>query len=64
MSVDLLVRDAYIYVDREWEIESGWIAIKDGRIQALGKSGDEPVSARVISANGRLVTPGLIWSAP
>lgn len=29
MTVDLLVRDAYVYVDRGWEIAGGWIAIKD-----------------------------------
>ncbi|UDL92023.1 amidohydrolase family protein [Mesorhizobium sp. PAMC28654] len=60
MTVDLLVRDAYVYVDRDWEINGGWIAIKDRRVHSLGKSGDEPKAARTISAKGRLVTPGLI----
>ncbi|MRX34023.1 8-oxoguanine deaminase [Aminobacter sp. MDW-2] len=60
MSVDLLVRDAYVYVDRGWEIADGWIAVKDKRVHSLGKAGDEPVAARTISAHGRLVTPGLI----
>nr|WMC99124.1 8-oxoguanine deaminase [Aminobacter aminovorans] len=60
MSVDLLVRDAYVYVDRGWEIADGWIAVKDKRVHSVGKAGDEPVAARTISARGRLVTPGLI----
>jgi len=60
MSVDLLVRDAYVYVDRGWEIAGGWIAIKNKRIHSVGKAGDEPVAAKTISAGGRLVTPGLI----
>ncbi|WP_454812413.1 8-oxoguanine deaminase [Labrys neptuniae] len=60
MLADLLVRDAYIYVDRSWEIASGWIAIKDRRVQAIGKSGEEPAATKVVSARGRLVTPGLI----
>ncbi len=60
MSIDLLVRDAYIYVDHEQEIDGGWIAIKDRRVHSLGKSGEEPDARRTISARGRLVTPGLI----
>lgn len=60
MSIDLLVRDAYLYVDRGWEIAGGWIAVKDKRIHSVGKTGDEPVAAKTISAGGRLVTPGLI----
>lgn len=60
MTADLLVHDAYIYVDRDWEIPSGWIAIKDGRVLAVGDSTNEPEAKRRISANGRLVTPGLI----
>lgn len=60
MVADLLVRDAYIYVDRGWEIDGGWIAIKDKRVHAIGKAGEEPAAAKVVSARGRLVTPGLI----
>jgi cytosine/adenosine deaminase-related metal-dependent hydrolase len=60
MSVDLLVRDAYVYVDRGWEIANGWVAVKDKRIHSVGKAGEEPAAERTISARGRLVTPGLI----
>jgi cytosine/adenosine deaminase-related metal-dependent hydrolase len=61
MIVDLLVRDAYAYVDRDWEVDGGWIAIENGRVHSIGKAGQErPPAARTISAPGRLVTPGLI----
>ncbi|MDH4985459.1 8-oxoguanine deaminase [Aminobacter anthyllidis] len=60
MSVDLLVRDAHVYVDRGWEIANGWVAVKDKRIHSVGKAGDEPVAQKTILARGRLVTPGLI----
>jgi cytosine/adenosine deaminase-related metal-dependent hydrolase len=60
MSVDLLVCDAYVYVDRDQEIAGGWVAIKGNRVHAVGKAGEEPEAKRTISARGRLVTPGLI----
>ncbi|MFE0017988.1 8-oxoguanine deaminase [Mesorhizobium sp. NPDC059054] len=60
MSVDLLVRDAHVYVDRGWEIAHGWVAIKDKRVHSVGKAGEEPTALKAISAHGRLVTPGLI----
>ncbi|MFU0507025.1 8-oxoguanine deaminase [Pseudaminobacter sp. NGMCC 1.201702] len=60
MSVDLLVHDAYVYVDRGWEIANGWVAVKDKRIHSVGKAGEEPAAKRTISARDRLVTPGLI----
>lgn len=60
MSVDLLVRDAHVYVDRGWEIADGWVAIKDKRVHSVGKAGEEPTALKAISARGRLVTPGLI----
>lgn len=60
MSVDLIIRDAYVYVDRNMEIADGWVAIKGNRVHAVGKAGEEPEATRTISARGRLVTPGLI----
>lgn len=60
MSVDLLVRDAHVYVDRGWEIANGWVAIKDKRVHSVGKAGEEPAALKTISAGSRLVTPGLV----
>ncbi|MCX5495126.1 8-oxoguanine deaminase [Kaistia dalseonensis] len=60
MLVDLLVSNAYVYVDRGWEIPAGWVAIKDRRVHSVGKAGEEPSAARTVDAGGKLVTPGLI----
>ncbi|KXV25245.1 8-oxoguanine deaminase [Gluconobacter japonicus] len=61
MTVSLLVTNAYLYIDRDWEIPNGWIALKDGRVHSVGHSGETPPRAeKNLSANGKLVTPGLI----
>ncbi|GAN55388.1 8-oxoguanine deaminase [Tanticharoenia sakaeratensis] len=61
MHVDLLITDAYLYLDRDYEIPGGWIAIKDRRVHSAGTTAEPPPSAaRTLSARGRLVTPGLI----
>ncbi|MFT9299049.1 MAG: 8-oxoguanine deaminase [Gluconobacter sp.] len=61
MTVNLLITNASLYIDRNWEIPNGWIAIKDGRVHSLGHSGEAaPQAEKIISANGKLVTPGLI----
>ncbi|MGO1635466.1 8-oxoguanine deaminase [Corynebacterium variabile] len=62
---DLVITNAYIYVDRGWEIPDGWIAVTGGRVAAVGASSEplpEPVaeSTTVINAGGKLVTPGLV----
>lgn len=58
---DLLVRDADLLVTmRGDEIEGGWVAIRDGLVQAVGRSGEEPAASETLSATGCLVTPGLI----
>jgi len=44
------------------EIPGGWVAVRDGRIAAIGGPGSEPTADRVVRANGCLVTPGLINS--
>ncbi|GAB6968607.1 8-oxoguanine deaminase [Komagataeibacter kakiaceti JCM 25156] len=59
--IDLLIHDAWLYIDRGWEIPGGWIAINGGRVHGVG--GPElprPQARRVIDARGRLVTPGLV----
>ena len=61
MTVSLLITNAYLYIDRDWEIPNGWIALKDGRVHSVGHSGETPPQAeKMLSANGKLVTPGLI----
>ena len=42
------------------EIPGGWVAITDGAVSGVGAPGDEPAAAGSITANGCLVTPGLV----
>ncbi len=42
------------------EIPGGWVAVRDGRVAAVGTPGTEPPAARTLRANGCLVTPGLV----
>ena len=63
MTTDLLIANADLVVtmdgDRS-EIQGGWVAMSGGFITAVGRPGEEPAAARVVVANGCLVTPGLI----
>ncbi|KAB8122468.1 8-oxoguanine deaminase [Komagataeibacter medellinensis] len=59
--IDILICDAHLYLDRDWEIAGGWIAIEKNRIHSAGGPGQpRPEGRRVINAQGRLVTPGLV----
>lgn len=60
MSHDLIIRNAYIFIDSATELAHGWIAISDGRVSSYGSAGSEPAAARSVDAGGRLVTPGLV----
>ncbi|MDI2126083.1 8-oxoguanine deaminase [Yinghuangia seranimata] len=43
------------------EVPGGWVAVRDGTVCAVGGPADPvPDAARVVSAAGRLVTPGLV----
>jgi len=42
------------------EVPGGWVAVRDGRVAAIGGPGHEPEAARVVRADGCLVTPGLV----
>ena len=42
------------------QIDRGTVVVRDGRITAVGASVTPPAGARVIDANGGVVTPGLI----
>jgi cytosine/adenosine deaminase-related metal-dependent hydrolase len=58
---DLLVGDARLLATMAGdEIEGGWVSVRDGLVDAVGRPGDEPPAREVISAGGCLVTPGLI----
>ena len=64
MSADLIIADAAVIAtvdaDRR-EIRDGWISVENGVITAIGGPGNHrPDGARVVSARGCLVTPGLI----
>lgn len=63
-TVDLLVHDADLVatVDRDRrEIAGGWVAIVDGLISGIGGPNETaPVATRELSAQGCLVTPGLV----
>ncbi len=61
---DLLIRDARLVAtvdaDRR-ELPGGWVAITDGLIVAVGASTDAaPEATSTLSAEGCLVTPGLV----
>jgi cytosine/adenosine deaminase-related metal-dependent hydrolase len=57
----LLIRDAELLVTMTGEeIPGGWVAITDGLVEAIGRSGGEPEADEVVSVRGGLVTPGLI----
>ncbi|MDG1409673.1 MAG: 8-oxoguanine deaminase [Acidimicrobiales bacterium] len=61
---DLLIRNAALVAtvdaDRR-ELAGGWVAVTDGLVSGVGSSTDpEPMAARMIDADGCLVTPGLV----
>ncbi len=64
MPADLVVANAGLVAtvdDDRRELPGGWVAVTDGLISAVGSSGDPlPEAARVLDAEGGLVTPGLI----
>ena len=64
MSADLIIADAAVIAtvdtDRR-EVRDGWISVENGVITAIGGPDDHrPDATRLVSANGCLVTPGLI----
>ena len=63
-SGETLIRNATILTASHGTIENGSILIRDGKIVAVGKSGDVKASsnAKVIDATGMYVTPGFVDS--
>ena len=60
--VDLVVTgaDLVVTMDAGREVRGGWVAVDDGFVVGIGSPGTEPPARRAISANGCLVTPGLV----
>ena len=59
--VDLLIRDAsWVVGGAGPDQPAGWVACTDGLVVAIGASGAEPPAVRALSAQGALVTPGLV----
>lgn len=55
-----LIRGATILTGTGTRIDNGDVLIVDGKISAVGTQLTAPAGARIIEANGRWVTPGLI----
>jgi imidazolonepropionase-like amidohydrolase len=55
-----LIRDATVLIGNGERIERGDVLIVNGRIEAVGQDVSAPAGTRVIDAQGRWVTPGLI----
>jgi imidazolonepropionase-like amidohydrolase len=56
----VLIRNATILTGTGTRIDGGDLLLERGRISAVGSGLQAPAGARVIDANGRWVTPGLI----
>ena len=58
---DLIVTGAECLVTMTGtELSGGWVAVRDGRVDAVGPPGHEPPANEVLRADRCLVTPGLI----
>ncbi|WP_255833598.1 amidohydrolase [Kordiimonas sp. SCSIO 12603] len=55
-----LITGANILDGKGGMIEGGSILLENGKVKAIGASVEAPAGARVIEANGRWVTPGII----
>jgi imidazolonepropionase-like amidohydrolase len=55
-----LIRGATVLIGNGERIDQGDVLIVNGRIETVGKNVSAPAGARVIDAQGRWVTPGLI----
>jgi imidazolonepropionase-like amidohydrolase len=55
-----LIRNATVLTGLGERLDGADVLFADGRIQAVGPNLSAPANARVIDANGRWVTPGLI----
>ncbi len=62
---DVLIEHARIYsmVAGDAVIEDGQLLVRDGVIAAIGHDVAAPAGARVVDAQGRMLTPGLVTAA-
>ena len=56
----LLIQNAHIKTMAGADIPNGCLLIEDGKIAAVAPKIDAPVGAKVIDAQGRLLTPGCV----
>ena len=56
----IFIKNGKIYTMAEGVIENGSILIKEGKILEVGKDIIAPLDAKVIDAEGKMVTPGFI----
>ena len=59
-SGDVFIEDARILTGTGKEILKGSILISSNKVKAIGESLSKPPGAKVIDANGKSVTPGII----
>ncbi len=59
-SGNIYIKDAKIFTGTGSKIEKGSILISSNKIKAIGEDVMQPADARVIDANGKWVTPGII----
>src|SRR5690606_26704616 len=55
-----LIRGATVLIGNGERIDDGDVLIVNGRIEGVGQNVSAPAGARIIDAQGRWVTPGLI----
>jgi imidazolonepropionase-like amidohydrolase len=59
-SSSVLIRGATVLTGTGARIDNGEVLISQGRVEAVGQNLTAPAGARVVDAQGRWVTPGLI----
>src|SRR5260221_8335879 len=57
---EMLIKNATIMTASHGTIENGSILIRNGKIAAIGKDLKASANAKVIDAQGKYVTPGII----
>ncbi|MEM6638555.1 MAG: amidohydrolase [Pseudomonadota bacterium] len=56
----LLIKNAVVYTGTGSVLDPGAVLLKDGRVAAVGETLRAPKGAKVIDAQGRFVSPGII----